>query len=200
MSHELKIPMSANDALAILKESNERFVTGHPKYSYAEGMASDPTYDVSTQAPIAVVHTCSDSRVKARLVFDQPLGKLFQTVTAGQVSDRVVLGSIEYTVQHLGTRLIIVLGHSDCGAVKASMQGAVDPATSHIGVLTEVIRPRIEGITDVAEAVKAHVRAEVAKFAADPFVMAGSEAGSEKEIKVLGAYLDLASGKVEFLD
>ena len=106
-----------------LKEGNERFVAGkpaHPSQSVAHRASL-----VAGQKPTAIIFGCSDSRAPAELMFDQGLGDVFVVRTAGQAIDAAVLGSIEYAVTALNVPLIVVLGHSGCGAVKATI-GAVD--------------------------------------------------------------------------
>jgi len=203
VSHDIEITMPADQALAAIKEGNRRFAEGSIKYPYINGLGAE--YDHTTQRPIVTVHTCGDARVKPRLIFDQPIGGVFQTATAGHVTDFAVLGSHEYSVQHLGVRLIVIMGHSNCGAIKATLADFVDPTESHIGSLTEVIRPHLVDVKatpgDLVEnAVKANVRAVVQEFLDNRFLMKGNDVGTDREIKVVGAYYDLATGKVEFLD
>ena len=107
-----------SSALQSLKAGNKRFVTGglSPKNTYAE----DRKALCEGQHPFAVVLCCSDSRVAPEIIFDQKLGDLFVIRNAGNVIDKHVLGSIEYAVEHLGTSLVVVMGHSCCGAVTAT--------------------------------------------------------------------------------
>ena len=120
--------MNAHNAIELLKAGNARFISGalSPKEDYAE----DRKRLAEGQHPFAVVLCCSDSRVAPEIIFDQKLGDLFVIRNAGNVVDDDVLGSIEYAVEHLGTPLVVVLGHSCCGAVTATFQVATCPAIS----------------------------------------------------------------------
>lgn len=113
--------MDSQKALELLKEGNARFVSGAltPKDHYKEERQKLS----EGQHPFAVVLCCSDSRVVPEILFDQQLGDLFVIRNAGNVVDLHVLGSIEYAVEHLGAPLVVVLGHSNCGAVTATCQG-----------------------------------------------------------------------------
>src|SRR3954471_10120329 len=113
-------PVDADQALHQLMAGNKRFVAGHLR------TRDEPPRRVELangQKPVAVIVSCSDSRVPPELVFDQDLGDIFVVRTAGQVVGDLELGSIEYAVEHLGTRLIVVLGHARCGAVMAAVNG-----------------------------------------------------------------------------
>ena len=116
-------PPSPSEALARLKDGNARAVNGHLK----DPKTSDAlrTELAKGQQPFAVILGCADSRVGPEIVFDQPLGNLFVCRVAGNVTDPEVAGSIEYAVEHLHSPLIVVLGHSECGAVKAALSGGV---------------------------------------------------------------------------
>ena len=124
-------PPSPDQALARLKEGNKRAVDGHlqgPKTS--SGLRTELA---KGQQPFAIVLGCADSRVGPEIIFDQPLGNLFVCRVAGNVSDPEVAGSIEYGVEHLHSPLIVVIGHSECGAVKAALSGGA--FEGNLGVL-----------------------------------------------------------------
>jgi carbonic anhydrase len=132
--------VSPADALKRLQEGNERFARhreNHPDQS-----AQQVTKLAAGQHPFAVVLSCSDSRVPPELVFDQGLGDLFVVRVAGNTIDDVVLGSIEYAVEHLGSRLVLVMGHEKCGAVQAALSGKSEPG--HIASVARPIEPVIE--------------------------------------------------------
>ena len=120
--------VSPEVALARLKEGNARFVA--QAVSAGKPTAARRAETAQTQAPFAIIVGCADSRTAPELVFDQNLGDLFVVRTAGNLVDDHGLGSIEYAVDHLGTRLIVVLGHSRCGAVKAALESPPRRATS----------------------------------------------------------------------
>ncbi|MFN7291939.1 MAG: carbonic anhydrase, partial [Pirellula sp.] len=116
--------LSAEEALSSLKDGNKRFVSGNLRYPHTgkewlKGL-------VKGQAPFATILGCSDSRVPPELLFDQGFGDLFVVRVAGNVVDVDVEGSIEYSVDHCGTRLVVVMGHQGCGAVTAALKSSGD--------------------------------------------------------------------------
>jgi carbonic anhydrase len=130
----------AEPALAILKKANVSYASTSVTPSLATSQARETT--ASGQHPIAVIVGCSDSRTPPEILFQQNLGRLFVVRTAGNVVDDIALGSIEYAVEHLGVRLVVVLGHTHCGAVKATVAGAHVPP--HIASIVRKIRPAVE--------------------------------------------------------
>src|SRR4029434_4567942 len=123
-----------------LAAGNARFVAGnleHPNQSPARR-----TKLAEGQRPFAIILGCSDSRTAPEVVFDQGLGDLFVVRTAGNVVDDVALGSIEYAAEHLGASLIVVLGHENCGAVKATLDGGKLPG--HLPAIAKAIRPAVK--------------------------------------------------------
>ena len=136
--------ISPAEAISKLKEGNGRYTSGslqHPGQT-----AERRTELAKTQHPFATIVSCSDSRVPPEIVFDQGLGDLFVVRVAGNVINDEGLGSVEYTVDHLGTRLILVLGHQSCGAVKAAREtiAAKGKAPGHIQSLVTAIKPAVE--------------------------------------------------------
>jgi len=129
----------AEPTLNRLKECNQRFATSSvsPSLPVAEARATTS----ETQNPIAVVVTCSDSRTAPEILFGKNIGRLFVVRTAGNVVDDVALGSVEYAVQNLGVRLVVVMGHSGCGAVKAAVSGV--QFSPHISSIIHKIRPSV---------------------------------------------------------
>src|SRR5205814_6637151 len=124
------------EALAELKAGNARFVRGE---SQLRDLPQARQALAAGQHPAAIILCCSDSRVPPELVFDQTLGRLFVVRAAGNVVDPALLGSIEYAVEHLGARLLVVLGHSSCGAVDAALKGG--SASPNLRALVERIAP-----------------------------------------------------------
>jgi carbonic anhydrase len=182
-------------AWASLVEGNRRFVADRPKHGrrHAKRMAQL----ASGQAPFAVIVGCSDSRVPPEVVFDQDLGDVFVIRTAGHVVDDVALGSIEYAVAHLGSRLLVVLGHERCGAVAAAVEGGVPH--DHVASLVEAIAPAVERTKgrpgDAAEnAMLAHVEDVVQQLRAAPPVLA--DGVTTGRVAVRGARYDLDTGHV----
>ena len=190
--------VSAADSLARLKAGNARFVSGrltHPNLS------SERRAELTGgQRPVAVIVACADSRVPPELVFDEGLGDLFVVRVAGNVLNDQIVGSIEYAVVNLGTRLIIVLGHEGCGAVTSarSTLSAGGRAAGHIQSILEAIRPAVEATRgqDLAATSLANVRHVVdALQHSPPILQAQVAAGS---VQVVGANYLLESGVVAF--
>jgi len=188
--------------LGELMAGNKRFLNNDfPNFS---GLAQKRQALVESQAPFAAVLSCSDSRVIPNLIFVQGLGDLFIARVAGNYPDDLVIGSIEYAVEHLGTRLILVLGHQGCGAVQAVYQSiqTKKELPSHLSSIERFIAP---GITDVVasrgtakEAVLANVRAAVAALkSAPPVLSQGVESG---HLLIVGGYYYLGSGQVKLIE
>ena len=192
------------EALRMLKAGNARFFGGQarrPELSAAERRAQ-----ILGQSPFAVILGCSDSRVPTEIVFDQSLGSLFITRVAGNIVDTATVGSIEYAVEHLNTRLVVVLGHEGCGAVKAALLPAADRAkeTPSIQALLDRIVPSIAKLPAIRdnkakmrEAVISNVRQQVANLNRQPAIRAAVAA---RRIGVVGAFYEITSGAVDFLE
>ena len=189
---------SAEDALQKLMAGNRRYTTGisthpHQTSAYRQTFAK-------TQNPFATILTCSDSRVPPTVIFDQGLGDLFVVRVAGNIVGDLALGSIEYAVEHLDTKLIVVLGHSRCGAVTAALEN-VD-TSGHLHVLVEAIKPAVEAVRGqpgdpLDNAIRANVHRVVEQIqTADPIL---SERVQSGQVKIIGAHYDLDSGAVECL-
>lgn len=135
-------------ALQWLKNGNTRFTKGKKGLRNDGQSSEDRLRLTSGQKPHTIVVSCSDSRVPPEVVFDQKLGEIFVVRSAGQSLDSAGIASIEYAVEHLGSRLLVVLGHESCGAVKAAL--ATPPGQSagsrHLDYLVNDIRPRIQGV------------------------------------------------------
>ncbi len=215
------------EAMSRLKEGNGRYTSGnrqHPHESSEErayvaansyenagmiflGMTAAEAAKrraelTKSQHPFAIIVSCSDSRVPPELVFDQGLGDLFVLRVAGNVIDDHSLGSIEYAVDHLAVRLIVVLGHQRCGAVKAAKEtiAAKGKAPAHIQSLVMAIQPAVEATVngDLEATVKANVKDVVqALRSSTPILKPKVDSG---ELKVLGAYYSLDTGSVTFPD
>ena len=188
--------MQPGPALAKLKEGNARFVA-------AAASSSKPTRarraeTAQSQHPFAVIVGCSDSRTPPEIIFDQNIGDLFVVRTAGEVVDSYELGSIEYAVEHLGARLIVVLGHGSCGAVAAAVAG--DSAPGHVGNIVRAIRPAVEAVRnqpgdELTNAIKKNVDRVTTQ------IREKAELGSlASKVEVVEAYYDLDTGKVEWLN
>ena len=141
----------------------------------------------SGQHPYAIVVSCSDSRVLPEAVFSASLGELFSIRVAGNVIGEHVLGSIQYAHEHLGCKLVVVLGHSNCGAVHAAFEGG---ATGYAGSLVSPIRELTCGCADERAAAIANARAGAARV---------REAFPSADLEVMPAFYDIESGEVEWL-
>ena len=183
-------------ALARLEAGNARFVAN--PMSKGRPTAARRAETAQTQHPFAIIVACADSRTAPELVFDQNLGDLFVVRTAGNLIDDHGLGSIEYAVDHLGTRLIVVLGHARCGAVKAAMASPTAPG--HVDSLVRDIQPAVEAAKTeqgdpLANAVKANARLVAEKIGKQ------AELGEHKaEVRIVTGYYDLDTGLVEWLE
>jgi carbonic anhydrase len=199
-------PVPPDDALAQLMEGNKRFVRGesvHPHESLQHRIAI-----AEEQRPLAVVLTCSDSRVKPSLLFDQGFGDLFVVAVAGGVVGEDVAGSVEYAVDHLGTRLVLVLGHSNCGAVKAAYHAYVARDLKRrepheIETLLMRIEPALEGLPEgateairVQQAVERNVGQSIDSLRRYHDLRQASADGT---IVIRGAAYDIESGVVTLL-
>jgi carbonic anhydrase len=191
---------TAEQSLQLLKEGNARFAAGE---SHHEGYTARRLELVAGQSPFAIVLGCSDSRVPIETVFDQLPGNLFVVRVAGNFLDDNGLASIEYSVAVLGSSLIVVLGHSRCGAVDATLQylrnGTVQPG--HIQRLVTAIEPAAVAVRHKDgdwwdNAVAENVRLNVEAMTASSQIVADAvNAGS---IRVVGGVYDLHGGKVSF--
>lgn len=191
---------SPDDALTRLKQGNERFVQGK---SIRPHQDLNRIKEVATsQHPFATVVGCSDSRVPNEIIFDQGVGDLFIVRTAGQVSTYASWGSIEFAEELLGTKLIVVLGHTQCGAVSAAVK--LPEVPGHIVTLINAIKPAVEKAreqhpTDLLDAaIRENVRLQVEQLKALEPVLA--KRVREGSVKIVGALYHLDTGVVEFLN
>ena len=199
-AHPDQPSVAPTEAISKLKEGNGRYTSGnlqHPGQT-----AEQRTELAKTQHPFAAILSCSDSRVPPEIVFDQGLGDLFVVRVAGNVINDEGMGSLEYTVDHLGTRLILVLGHQRCGAVDAAKQtiAAKGKAPGHIQSLVTAIKPAVEATAkdDLDTTIKANVKNVVqALRSSTPILKAEVDSG---KIQVVGGYYSLDTGAVTFLD
>jgi carbonic anhydrase len=182
-----------DSALARLQSGNARHVAGTP--AQVRPVAELRREIAHGQHPVAVVVGCSDSRTAPEILFDQNLGDLFVVRTAGNLAGDHAWGSIEYAVEHLGTRLIVVMGHQRCGAVTAAM--GAKSAPGHVGSIVREIRPAtVSAATAVggdalARAVRENAR-RVAAVIRDRAELGEARAG----VRVVTAYYDLETGAV----
>jgi carbonic anhydrase len=202
--------VSGREALRRLREGNERYV------SNVRSLDSLLSYmhraELSAgQSPIAIILGCSDSRVPAEVVFDQGLGDLFVIRVAGNIVAPSQVGSVEFAASLFGSRLVAVLGHTGCGAIKATvdeLEGQASPESENLRFIVGAVRPAVEPLmtTPLArdhdalmkEAGRANVRATVHHLRHGSPLL--EKLISEKGLVVVGAEYDLATGRVEFFD
>jgi carbonic anhydrase len=186
---------SAEQLWADLVAGNQRFVSG-------KLAAHDPVAKrgqlASSQSPGVAVLGCSDSRVAPELLFDQGLGDMFVVRNAGNSPDPISIGSLEYAVEHLGTTVIVVLGHTSCGAVTAACSGD-KPATPSLAAVVEPIAPSCAagkrgGKTDLPAAIRDHVHRSAQQLLASSDVLRAAVA--KGTLTVIEAVYDLDTGKV----
>src|SRR5258708_1679634 len=133
--------MSAEAALKLLLDGNQHFVAG--KLEHPNQTAERRTEVAKGQHPFASVLACSDSRTPPEIIFDRGLGDIFTVRVAGNVADKVVIESRDYSVKHLGVRLVMVLGHRRCGAVIAAVEGHEGTADQDVGPMLSELRPAV---------------------------------------------------------
>ena len=192
-------------AIIELQAGNERFISGNSIYPN-QCMERVESLKKS-QAPFAAIVTCSDSRVPAELLFDNGFGEIFVIRTAGNsVVDASTQGSVDYAINHLGVKLVVVMGHTNCGAIKAVVTSPIcdgnhshDENEGELPVLIEKIAnciPQYKGKEDsFNEAIEANVAAQTAKIAAQPYLQSKVANG---ELQIVSALYDLKTGKVNF--
>ena len=189
------------EALARLKAGNARFVSGamtNPRQTAARRKAVAPK-----QRPFASIVACSDSRSAPETIFDQGIGDLFVVRLAGNVVDDAALGSLEFATLHFGTGLIVVLGHSHCGAVAATLD-AIDAgktsAPGSIGAIVSLIQPSVKGIPKGPDrmntAIDTNAKSVVEKVAGSSVF--GPKIAA-KTVQVVAAHYDITSGTVTWL-
>lgn len=203
---------TAQDVLEALKSGNSRYVQN---LASTKKIKQPPPILVEKQAPIAIVLGCSDARVPVELVFDQPLGNLFVIRVAGNIVAPSQIGSVEFAASKFGTPLVVVLGHSDCGAVGACLETLDNPkaqVSPHLGSIVDRIRPSILNIYEIehakteqlppeallTRAVTANVMMAVGQLKTASDIL--SNLIRQKTLKIVGAKYNLTTGKVEFFD
>jgi carbonic anhydrase len=202
--------ITAREALERLREGNRRFVEGDRSLDTLITQARR-TELVPNQTPLAAVLGCSDSRVPVEIVFDQGLGDLFVIRVAGNIVAPSQVGSVEFAAERLGTRLVVVLGHTRCGAVRATLEDLQQSSRGQLWNVSSIvarIRPSVEGLltTDlrhdhdalVDQAVRANVRASVNQLRHGSEVL--ERLIRSNGLRVVGAEYSLETGEVDFFD
>ena len=198
--------ISAIEALQRLSEGNRRFAAGTSNRNEADVLAHLAELQ-DGQTPFAIVLACSDSRVPVEMIFDQGLGDLFVIRVAGNVVAPSQVGRVEYAASQLGTRLVVVLGHSNCGAVDATLKELrreQEHRSPNLRAIVDRIRPAIEPLTDQDEnvdlqtAVIANVNHSVARLKHGSLIL--EQMIESDELTIVGAEYSIERGEVNFLD
>jgi carbonic anhydrase len=200
----------ASEALERLKAGNRRFVAG-TSARLPERSSERRAETADSQEPFAIILGCSDSRVPAEYVFDQGLGDLFVIRVAGNIVAPSQVGSVEFAAERFGTRLVVVLGHSSCGAVTATLEEIRRPTedqSPNLRSIVDRVRPAVEGLLDeadgldpealVARAVRANIQASVDQLRHGSRVL--EDLIEKEKLVIVGAEYCLEGGDVEFLD
>ena len=200
--------ITAREGLALLREGNQRFVS---EASSRDSFESRRLELAAGQEPFAAILGCSDSRVPVEIVFDQGLGDLFVIRVAGNIVAPSLIGSVEFAAEQFGTRLVVVLGHSRCGAIETTLEQLrrpVENQSRNLHSIVDFIRPAVEGLLTsgihadhdalVHEAVRANIRASVnhLRHGSDIIENLIRNAG----LMVVGAEYSLETGVVDFFD
>jgi len=190
-------PPNPDAALQMLIDGNQRFVNN---------MRQNPNQDFTritqvapSQAPFAAILGCADSRFPSEIIFDRGFGDLFVCRVAGNVATPEEIGSLEFGTLVLGAKVLMVIGHERCGAVKAAIEGGELPG--QIGSLTKAIKPAVESSKNqagdkVENAVKANVRLQANRLKDSPVI---NKLVEEGKLKIVGGYYDLDTGAVEIV-
>ncbi len=198
--------MTPKEVLDILVEGNERFINQKSETKDFKFLIQETT---EKQHPFTTVLSCSDSRVPVELLFDQALGDVFSVRLAGNIASDKAIGSMEYSSKYTGSKLIVVLGHSSCGAVKAACDDFKD---GHIGEIVNLIRPSIRHETTVCDAedrcsdnadfvekiVELNVKYQIESIRRHSDIL--DDMLNDGSIGIIGGVYDLTNGKVTFLE
>jgi carbonic anhydrase len=188
--------LSPDAALQELMDGNRRF-SAHRVTAHEQDLAILKQNTMEKQEPFAAVLSCADSRVPVEMVFDQSIGHLFVTRLAGNVATSEIIASLEYGAAVLGTKVILVVGHGGCGAVKATIQANEVPG--QISALYPHIQPAVDQAgPDLDAAIKANAKIQAALLRKASTVISGLL--KEGKLKVVAGYYDIASGAVTLLD
>ena len=195
------------EAFNRLKEGNQRFAA-HVK---SDDIQLKKTELISVQEPVAIILGCSDARVPAEMVFDQGLGDLFVIRVAGNIVAPSQVGSVEFAASRFGTRLVVVLGHSTCGAILATLEELQSPGSNrsrNLASIVDRVRPSVEPLlaTELAndrpklirEAVRANIRASAAHLRHGSQIL--EQLVQKEGLIVVGAEYSLETGVVDFFD
>ncbi len=217
-SRDHEIMQSALDALNTLKAGNQRFIANEShSESSNEGQARQASHSyLAGQNPLAIIVGCADSRVPVELIFSQGIGSLFVIRVAGNVVTPPQLGSVEYAVQSFETPLVVVLGHTHCGAVAATIDAlerkdspdSGNPISSNLMSIVDRISPAVSALMDTslrddkvalnAQAIRANIQLAADHLRQESPVL--EERISQKKLLIVGAEYSLETGIVDFFD
>lgn len=202
--------IKAKEAMRRLQEGNQRFVTNSPKRDAYLSEARRASL-VEAQQPFAIIVGCSDSRVPAELVFDQGLGDLFVVRVAGNIVAPSQVGSVEFAAGRFGTPLVVVMGHTQCGAVQATLDALSQPPANisrNIRTIVERVRPSVETLLETSlrqdhesllhAAIRANIRASTSHLRHGSVEL--EELIRDGKLAVVGAEYSLETGVVEFFE
>lgn len=205
MTKEVQQNMSPTQAVDLLKLGNKRFLD---KKTYSRDLNAQVADTAPDQFPFAAVLSCIDSRVPVELVFDQGIGDLFSARVAGNFVNGDILGSVEYACKAAGSKAVVVLGHTSCGAIKGACDGA---DFGNLTALVNKFMPAVDGTTTEAgedrssknlsfvnRVSRLNVDKSIAAMKKDSPLLAQMEA--DGEITIVGAMYDVKTGAVEFFD
>jgi len=202
--------ISAADALERLREGNRRFASDEVS---EETLASREhrAGAATAQNPFAIILACSDSRVPTELIFDRGIGDLFVIRVAGNIVAPSQIGSIEYAAEQFGTRLVVVLGHSDCGAIIATLQELAlkeSHRSPNLRAIVDRVRPAVESILEenddvddaavISRCVHANVRASVERLQHGSLIL--EELIAKGNLQIIGAEYSIETGYIQFFE
>ena len=203
--------IAARDALELLREGNRRFVADASSRDAGVSHTVRRSELATGQEPFAIVLGCSDSRVPAEIVFGQGLGDLFVIRVAGNIVAPSQVGSVEFAAERFGTRLVVVLGHSGCGAILATIEELARPAETqsrNLRAIVDRVRPSVEALLDagvprdpatlVRDAIRANVRASANHLRHGSEIL--EQLIQKDGLVVVGAEYSLETGVVQFFD
>jgi len=202
--------MDSNEIIEDLKRGNGRFLDGNSIHSTESSLRKLKEFAANGQVPKAIVLCCSDSRAPVEMIFDQDLGDLFVIRVAGNIIAPSLVGSVEYAVSTFGTNLVLVMGHTQCGAVTATLDHILHAhaiSSENIHDIVSRIKPHIFSISQIRDmpykeklalAVEANVVASVGQLSTSSRLI--ESLVQQEKIKIIGSVLNLSTGRVEFLD
>lgn len=201
-SHHTAAAPTPDEALERLMDGNDRFVSGRAKHPNQSADRREAVAD--GQAPFAAILACADSRVGPEIAFDQGVGDIFVVRLAGNIADPAAVASMEFATSALHAPLIVVMGHSECGAVKATIDTVATGNTlpGHLPTLTDAIRPAVAalppGTVTLDSATAANVRAVVAQLRRSHPILA--EMVAQGKVKIVGGVYNIESGRFQLVD